>query len=415
MGLHSGVDAPGGRDTRAPSGAQKSLQGGSRLLTGHRGVPLRGAGSMSNDPPPAIIPEAVHATGGARGFTSSEPCSTTSPPGSFPAAHVARTELNDRQPGTVPAASGPFSGLGWYSVAHPDTTPPTRQPFHPQSAAHHPRTGHPHPHAGPDTTADKLPALRPSLSSIPEPLARRPPSASREQPQILVPNGPCGGTFVPRSTAGSVRGERGHPTLAVDHEVGGDKPDTKCRQVHDRPGRGGSTCRPGCVARGGREGARRGPRRSCSSSPPRVPFAWFAGHQSARSRAVAAVGAVGAFGAARGGPGGLGVAVDPGLAKWGRELWGELVDLGVVAPRELGLSGIRGATTPRSAVRGRGARGRQGSRRARDGSGRGRFGGCECGGAPMTGGWVLPLADPLTVKQGSRTRPAAARWDSCDF
>ena len=171
MGLHSGVDAPGGRDTRAPSGAQKSLQGGSRLLTGHRGVPLRGAGSMSNDPPPATIPEAVHATRAARGFTSSEPCSTTSPPGSFPAAHVARTELNDHRPQDCSRSQRPLLRarlvLGrspGYNATHPpaipppecrppppNRTPPPTQPGNdrcprPRGTR---RTGQPHPHGPP--------------------------------------------------------------------------------------------------------------------------------------------------------------------------------------------------------------------------------------------------------------------------
>ena len=142
--LHSGDRRPhrrGSARVRAPSGTQESLRGGSRLLAGQGGASARRRKHVQR---PATR---HHSRSGARhrrarGFTSSEPCSTTSPPGSFPAAHVARTELNDRQPKTVPAASGPFSGRGWYSVAHPDTTPPTRQRFHPQSAAHHPPTGH---------------------------------------------------------------------------------------------------------------------------------------------------------------------------------------------------------------------------------------------------------------------------------
>ncbi|SCE94505.1 hypothetical protein GA0070562_4377 [Micromonospora tulbaghiae] len=121
--LHSGVDAPGGRDARAPSGAQ-SLEGS--------GCP-RGRGATSRRRKHVQRPTTRHhSRGGGAGFTSSEPCSTTSPPGSFPAAHVARTELNDRQPGAVPAGNAASCGarpvLGrspGYNATHPPTIPPS--------------------------------------------------------------------------------------------------------------------------------------------------------------------------------------------------------------------------------------------------------------------------------------------------
>ena len=272
------MGAPFGGSTPTPTGvgagastvrhSRKSSRGDLGCSRGHRRVPLRGAGSMSNDPPPAIIPEAVHATGGARGFTSSEPCSTTSPPGSFPAAHVARTELNDRQPGTVPAASGPFSGLGWYSVAHPDTTPPTRQPFHRHSAAPHPRTGHSAHPAWSGHHTDKLPSV---ISHHLRYIVRTPRSGRRSWYEIAL----IGATSYQDlqtaqvAEAGGGRQQGAHPPPASTESRARVAP-----RASTRPGQGWS--RGGSECRGVRT-------RSCSSRPPGVPFARFAGHRSARS------------------------------------------------------------------------------------------------------------------------------------
>ncbi len=82
--------------------------------------------------------------------------------------------------------------------------------------------------------------------------------------EILEGNGPHEGPKLPRSpapgrnharrasTAGSTPPTR---SLAVDHEVGGDKPDARCRQLHDQRQQGGG--RPGPELRGGLEAGRR--------------------------------------------------------------------------------------------------------------------------------------------------------------
>ena len=160
---------------------------------------------MSNDPPPAIIPQAVHATGGARGFTSSEPCSTTSPPGSFPAAHVARTELNDHRPGTVPTASAAprrarlvLGRSPGYNATHPPAIPPSECRPPPPNRTPAPT------HAKPRPSPPEHLALHPVIKFAA-------PSGARKPTNSLIT-----------------------PSHRVDHEVGGDITDTKHCQIHDR-------------------------------------------------------------------------------------------------------------------------------------------------------------------------------------
>ena len=279
--LHSGVDAPGGRDARAPSGAQESLQGGIRLLTGHRGG--ASARRRKHVQRPATR---HHSRGGARRRGAG--------------VHVVGTVFNDQPAGTIPGLAPPRSrGTADARSFTRLQRHPTRQRFHRQSAAHHPRTGHP------------------THTARQRPVSPTPGHPRTEQPH---PHGP------PTPAPSIMR-------LAATKRT----PVTVNLMIDPQPGG-----RPGAVRLGRKKRAAARPaRRSCSSGPPGVPFAQFAGYRSARSPG--------------GGQGILGsswsradeepamTSVQPG-------------DLGVVAPRERREPGIVGATTPRSTRERAGAR-----------------------------------------------------------
>ncbi len=130
--------------------------------------------------------------------------------------HVVGTVFNDQPARMIPRGSRRRNRTQRpAAVVHPVTTPPTRQRFHSQSATHHPRTGHPRPHRH-DTpaprTRDAPPEPPTSTPSPPYRPLHPPHPLHRPQPQALRP---------------------------VDHEVSGDKPDTECRQPHDRRVRAG--------------------------------------------------------------------------------------------------------------------------------------------------------------------------------
>ncbi len=363
---------------------------------------------MSNDPPPAIIPEAVHATGG-RGFTSSEPCSTTSPPGPFPAARGSRRQNRTQRP----PAPGLFRQPAAPSQGSAGARSLTQIQRHPPASHSTPRVPPTTPQ--PDTpthTPDRTPRLTSCPHSGPASAASRSPSpgglpphpeSSRRSWYQTAPVGAL--SYQDLRPARSEASEGIPPWRSIMNLAATNRTPTAAKFMIDQAGAGVDV--PAGLRRPGRagEGAARPSailRFEPSARPIRAvcgaPMCKIAGGRGGRG--------------GQGGPGGL-EGCWSRAGERGRELWGGLVDLGVVAPRELRLSGIRGATTPRSAVRGEGAGRAPGwGGTGRDGAG---SGGDECGGAPMTGGWVLPLADPLTVKQGSRTRPAAARWDSCDF
>ena len=93
---------------------------GSRLAT-----ILDDAGVEIEPGEPLFVRRLVKADGGSRGF------------------------VNDQPAGMIPASRAAHQRRGRCSVVHPVTTPPTPRRFRRQSAAHHPRPGHP-PHKGPD-------------------------------------------------------------------------------------------------------------------------------------------------------------------------------------------------------------------------------------------------------------------------
>ncbi len=252
--LHSGVDAPqGGRDARAPSGAQKDW-GDPAAREGRGCLCAAPQPCPTTHHPPPFPGGARHRSRQTRGVHAVGTVSNDQPAGIIP--RDSRHSTTD-SPGLNPQPAASYEGSAGGSVAHPDTTPPTRQPFHRRSAAHHPRTGHPT-----HTTRDaRGPAPRgrpatgqPTQTGLPRPMSRTPGAprnrtalthTDRHQrlPATRCAPHPCASTH--RTASTSTRPCAGRPARSrsrsrsrsrtVDHEVSGDKTDTRHRQPHDRP------------------------------------------------------------------------------------------------------------------------------------------------------------------------------------
>ena len=162
-----------------------------------RGGASRGAGRMSNDRRPGMIPEDVSRTRDSR-------CGP----------HAARTVLNAWRPGEIPrdpprlgrAALGRSPG---YNATGPPTIPPPecRPP---------PRTRHP----------PQTPKSRPQHRALPPVI--------KDFAAAFCANDDTNPLITPERHSRVTR----HP-VPGDHEVGGDKTDTERRQLHDRRPRAG--------------------------------------------------------------------------------------------------------------------------------------------------------------------------------
>ncbi len=210
--LHSGVDARtgGGRCGCEHRQALKKVFGGS----GHtRGGGLVTAPEHVQRPACRDHSRALHATVERRGFTSSEPSSTTSRPGSFPVPHGCRPLWGAAVLGHSPG----------YNATHPPPIPPPGCRPPPPN-----RTPRPHP---PSPTAPRLPRDQGVCDS-----ARR-----RGGHKLLDHRRPSPPTAPLRASI---------MTLTATERTPGN------RQVHDRRGPRARAGRPVRVGSGGARGGR---------------------------------------------------------------------------------------------------------------------------------------------------------------
>ncbi|ADL45243.1 hypothetical protein Micau_1688 [Micromonospora aurantiaca ATCC 27029] len=330
---------------RAPSGAQKSLRG-IRLLARAGGLVAAPEHCSTTRHPPSF-PGARHTPpesrrGGSRRrnrvqrpagqddsprLRSPEPYSTTSGPGVIPKALQ------------MPPARGASLARSF-----------TRLQRHPPARDSTPRVPPTTPE--PDTPAH-------TVTTLPRPAPRRTPP----DPPTSTPSPP----YRPLHPPHHLHRPQPQALRPVDHEVSGDKPDTECRQPHDRRTRAG-------LAGGGSE-ASVITRAILQFEPFSCPIREVCGVRKCKI--------AGCSGGDRAPRCPESFAPAP-----------ITVDLGVVAPLMPGKRSSRGATTPRSAGHVRCGRGR-----------RGRGGTVEP---------VLPLADLLTVNLVPAGRCSAAGWVLCD-